>query len=178
MYVGMDFDAAFLLARFRMPSHTLEDEVGEQCDGCRIQYLQTVYPFRHLSFSAVRGKFVLIGGIQVPICKFKDTFTATGICIGERGTARHHLDTQMGQLARFRKHRVGYLTQGVETFDYGIEHDDQMLPCIEVLHITFSTVCTAETKNFRLVKQRNQLTIHRLSDKMSIFVHDLAIVLV
>ena len=64
-----------------------------------------------------------------------------------------------------------YLAQGVEAFDHSIEHDDQMLPGIKVLHIPFTTVFTAEFENFCLVKQKNQLTIHRLSDKMCTFVH-------
>jgi len=42
---------------------------------------------------------------------------------------------------------------------------------IKVLHIPLTTVFTAEFENFALVKQRNQLTIHRLSDKMRTFVH-------
>jgi len=46
-----------------------------------------------------------------------------------------------------------------------------MLPRIKVLHIPFTTVFTAEFENFCLVKQNNQLTIHRLSDKMCTFVH-------
>ena len=40
VYVGMHLDPAFLPACLWMPSHTLEDEVGEERDGRRINDLK------------------------------------------------------------------------------------------------------------------------------------------
>ena len=65
VYVGVDLYAAFLPARFRMPSRALEKQVGEQRD-CRGVYdLEAVQPLRHLPLPAVRGKLALIRGVQV-----------------------------------------------------------------------------------------------------------------
>jgi hypothetical protein len=77
----------------------------------------------------------------------------------------------MDKLASLGEHGGRNLAQEVEALDHRIEHDDQMLPRIKVLHIPFTTVRTAEFENFCLVKQKNQLTIHRLSDKMRTFAH-------
>ena len=60
-----------------------------------------------------------------------------GLSVGESAATRHHVNTQVGKLASFGKHGFSNLTQGIEAFDHGIEHDDQMLPGIKVLHITF-----------------------------------------
>ena len=121
--------------------------------------------------SAVRGKFILICGIQIPVGSIEDTLRPSCVGIGERAATGHHANAQMRKLASFGEHGVRYLAQGVEAFDHSIEHDDQMLPGIKVLHIPFTTVFTAESENFCLVKQKKQLTIHRLSDKMRTFVH-------
>ena len=43
--------------------------------------------------------------------------------------------------------------QGVEPLDDGIEHDDKMLPRIEVFYIPLAATFTAETENFLLVEQ-------------------------
>ena len=79
--VGMHLDSALLLPCLRMPAHTLEDEVGEQRDGRRVDDLQAFQPCRDLPASAVRGKFALIGGIQVPVYGLKDALLAAGIGI-------------------------------------------------------------------------------------------------
>ena len=62
-------------------------------------------------------------------------------------------DAQVSQLPGLREHRVRNLTQEVETFDDGIQHNHQVLPRVEVFYISLTAVFTAETKNFRLVKQ-------------------------
>ena len=62
-------------------------------------------------------------------------------------------DTRVHQLPGLREHRARSLAQGVETLDYRIEHNNQVLPCIKVLYLAFIAPLTAETKNFRLVKQ-------------------------
>jgi len=77
----------------------------------------------------------------------------------------------MCQLAGFGKHGIGYLTKRIESFNDCIKHDNKMLVSIKVLYIAFSLLFTAEFENFLLVKQTNQLTIHRLSVKMCTFVH-------
>ena len=60
----------------------------------------------------------------------------------------------MKELAGFRKHGIGYLAQAVKAFDDGIEHNDQMLPCVKVLYIPLTTGFTTDFKNSYLVKQR------------------------
>ena len=72
--------------------------------------------------------------------------------IGECAATRHHANAQMGKLAGFGEHGVCNLAQGIKAFEHRIEHNDQMLPRIKVLHIPFTTVFTAEFENFRLVK--------------------------
>ena len=129
---------------------------------------------RATSTSAVSGcprKVVLVGGIQIPVGSLENILRPSLVGIGECAATRHHANAQMGKLAGFGEHGVCNLAQGIEAFDHSIEHNDQMLPRIKVLHIPFTTVFTAEFENFRLVKQKNQLTIHRLSDKMCTFVH-------
>ena len=54
----------------------------------------------------------------------------------------------MRKLAGFGEHGVRYLAQGIESLDHGIEHDDQMLARIKVLHIPFATVFTTEFDDF------------------------------
>ena len=71
----------------------------------------------------------------------------------------------MRQFASLGEHGVRYLAKRVEPLYKGVEHYWQMLPRVEVLDITFAAVCTADFKNFFLIKQIYQLTIDRLSDK-------------
>ena len=56
-------------------------------------------------------------------------------------------------------------------FDHCIEHNDQVLPSIEVFDVALFTVFLTDTKNLRFVKQTYKLAVHRLSEKMSTFVH-------
>ena len=44
MDIGMYLDASFLLSCLRMPAHPLEDEIGEQRDGRRVDDLQAFQP--------------------------------------------------------------------------------------------------------------------------------------
>ena len=60
---------------------------------------------------------------------------------------------RLEKLPGLRELRVRNLAQGVEAFDDGIQHNHQMLPCVEVFYIAFPTVFTAETKNFSPIKQ-------------------------
>ena len=84
MDVGMDLDSSFFLSRLRMSSHALENEVGEQRDGRGVYDLQPFEPCRNLPAPAVRGKFVLVGGIQIPVYGLEDTLLAAGIGIRQR----------------------------------------------------------------------------------------------
>ena len=144
---------ALLPARFRMPPHALEKQVGEKRDGCGVYDLEAALPLRHLPLSAVRGKLTLVGGVQVPVDRLEDALVASGIGIGERGSPRHHAYPEMCQLAGLGEHRVANLAQGIEALDDGIEHDDQMLPCIEVLHVPLAAFLTADFEDFLLVQQ-------------------------
>ena len=95
MDVGVDLYAALLPARLRMMAHTLEYEVGEERDGCGIDDLKPVKPLRGLALAAVRGKLVLVGGIQVPVGLLEDAFRPAGVGVGERTAAGHHAYAKM-----------------------------------------------------------------------------------
>ena len=153
MYVGVHLHATLLHAtllpaRLRMPAHALEDEVGEERDGGGVEYLQADKPLRNLPLPAVRGKLVLVGGVQVAVRRLEDVLAAAGVRVGQRGAARHQADAQVRQLASLGEHRVRNLAQGVETLDDSIEHDDQMLPSVETLDVALTAVLAAETKDF------------------------------
>ncbi len=77
----------------------------------------------------------------------------------------------MPQFTGFEQHGCHDFVQGVEVFDHSIEYNDQVLPSIEVLDVAFSTVFFTDAKNLCFVKQTYKLTVHRLSAKMSTFVH-------
>ena len=77
-----------------------------------------------------------------------NTLRPSCVGIGECTATRHHADSQMSKLAGLGEQRVRNLSQGIEAFDYRIEHNDQMLPGIKMLHIPFTTVFTAEFENF------------------------------
>ena len=72
----------------------------------------------------------------------------------------------------------GYLPQRVQSLDYGIKHDKKMLPCVKAIYILFRTDTSTKIKNFLLVKQIYQLSIHRLSAKMCTFVHRLYVLVI
>ena len=69
------------------------------------------------------------------------------------GAAGQQADAKVRQLPCLREHRVRNLAKGVETLDYRIEHNYQVLPCIEVFYVAFTDTLAAETKNFCLIKQ-------------------------
>lgn len=121
--------------------------------------------------STVQGKLAVVGLVQVPIDCLEDAFIATGVGVRERRTARHHAHAHVSQLAGFGEHGARYLAQGVEPTDHGILHNDEVLPCVEVFYVPLATVLTAEPENFWFVEQICEQAKHRLSDKMSIFVH-------
>ena len=74
MYYRVYLDATFLLSCLRMPPNSLENSIGEQRDGCGINDSKLLYPLFRAIASAVRGKNVFIGGIQVAIDFFKELF--------------------------------------------------------------------------------------------------------
>ena len=80
---GMYLDAAFFLPRFGMPSHTLEEKVGEQRDGRGVDNLKPFHPFRRLAASAVRGKDVAVCGVQVAVDDLEYRFGASLVGIGQ-----------------------------------------------------------------------------------------------
>ena len=59
---GMHLDTTFLFASPRMPSHALEQQVGEKGDGRGVDDLKPLHPFGCLAAAAVRGKYIAIGG--------------------------------------------------------------------------------------------------------------------
>ena len=66
MNVGMYLYPAFLLSGFRIATDSLKDKVRKEGDGGGINDLKLLHPLWILTFAAVRGKLVLISGIQVP----------------------------------------------------------------------------------------------------------------
>ena len=171
MDVGVHLQPALLLSRLRMAPRAFEQEVREEAY-CRGVYdLQPAEPFRSLPLSAVRRKFTPIGGIQVAVCRLEDRLRPSGVRIRQRAATRHQLYSQVGQLARLRKHGVSDFPQRVESPDHGIEHDHKMLPRIKMFHIPLPSKASAYFEDFLLVKQIYQLPIHRLSEKMCIFAH-------
>ena len=66
VYDRVYLNTALLLSCFGMTSYTLENDVGEQRNGCGVNDSEPLDPlFR--TISAVRRKNVSIGGIQVAI---------------------------------------------------------------------------------------------------------------
>ena len=74
VYDRMYLDTAFFLSRLRMTPHALEDSIGKQCDSRGINDSELFYPLFGTMASAVRGKQILIGGIQIAIDLFKELF--------------------------------------------------------------------------------------------------------
>ena len=152
MNIGVNFDAALLFPGLRMPPDTFENEIGEERNGRRIDDLQAFDPLWTPASSAVRGKHVLISGVQLSVNGFEDTFVAAQVGIREGGATRHGVNAQMSQFTGFGQHRCHDFAKRVEAFDHCIEHNDQVLPSIEVLDVAFSTVFLTDTKNLRFVE--------------------------
>ena len=91
----MDLYAALLLSCLRMAAHALEYEVGEERDRRGVDNLQPAKPFGSLAFPAVRGKLVLVGGIQVPVGLLEDAFRPSGVGVREGAAAGHHAYAKM-----------------------------------------------------------------------------------
>ena len=72
MYDRVYLDTALLLPGFGMTSYTLEDDVGEQRNGCGVNDSEPLDPLFRTITSAVRGKNVSIGGIQVALHFLKE----------------------------------------------------------------------------------------------------------
>jgi len=154
-----------------MPPDPFEYEIGEERYVRRIDDLQAFDPLWTTAPSAVRGNHVLRSGVQLSVDGFEDTFVTAQVGIRECGATRHGVNAQMSQYTGFGQHRYHDFAQGVETFDHCIEHNDQVLPSIEVFDVAFSTVFLTDTKNLRFVEQTYKLAVHRLPEKMSTFVH-------
>ena len=91
------------------------------------------------------AKPVTINSINFPDSIFRAAIVkTTGVAEGETLTA--------AQVASVKSlcihHKKLKSLKGIEAFDHGIEHDDQMLPGIKVLHIPFATVFTTEFDDF------------------------------
>lgn len=81
---SMHLDAAFLLAGLRMPSYTLEQQVGEKRDGCGVYDLEPFHPFGRLATAAVRGKDFAVCGVQVTVYSLKYRFGTSLVGIRQR----------------------------------------------------------------------------------------------
>ena len=167
----MDLDAALLPACPRMPPDPLEEQVGEQRDGRRVDYLQPLHPLRHLEAPAVRGKNRTVGRVQVAVDALEDALRTPLVGIGQRAAPYLERDAQMRHLAHLGLQRRRYLAQRVEPHDHGVEHHHQVDPAVEPFRVAFPAVFAADTENFRLVNQFCYLTKERLSAKMCTFAH-------
>ena len=65
----------------------------------------------------------------------------------------HRPYAQMGELARFRKHRISNLAQCVDFSDHSVKHYGHMLVGIKALYVAFTIILAAEFENFFLVEQ-------------------------
>lgn len=63
MYDSVYLYTSFLFAGIEMMPHTLEQEIGEEYDGSRINNLKTLHPGFILVLAAVRGKYILVCNI-------------------------------------------------------------------------------------------------------------------
>ena len=173
--VGMDdgvyLDAAFLLTALGMAACALEDQVGEQRDRRGIENLEAFHPFCRATLAAVRGKFLAVTLVQVAVDGLEDALGPAGIRVRQGAALGHHADAQVSELPCLGQHAASDFAQRVVALDHRIEHDGQVLPHVKLLDVPLSTVFTADFGDFFLVKQINQLTKQRLSDKMCTFVH-------
>ena len=135
-----------------MTSYTLEDDVGEQRNGCGVNDSEPLDPLFRTITSAVRGKNVSIGGIQVAIHFLKELLRPPGICIRQRTALRDIIYADMVQFANLCCHRCLYLTQRVEPLYHGIEHRKQMRIAIKALYILLSAVFSTYFNNFISIK--------------------------
>ena len=66
--------------------------------------------------------------------------------------------SHVSEFVRLGEQRCGYLAQGIETHDDGIEHDHQVLPTVETLDVTFTPIGAAHAHNFTFVEKTCHLT--------------------
>ena len=154
-----------------MAASSLEDQVGEQRNRRGIENLEPFHPFCRATLAAVRGKFLAVALVQVAVDGLEDALGPAGIRVRQGAALGHHADAQVSELSRLGQHAASDFAQRVVALDHRIEHDGQMLPHVKLLDVPLSTVFTADFGDFLLVKQINQLTKQRLSDKMCTFVH-------
>ena len=98
MNIGVNFDAALLFPGLRMPPDAFENEIGEERNGRRIDDLQAFDPLWTPAPSAVRGKHVLISGVQLSVNGLKDTFVTAQVGIRECGATRHGVINQKAEV--------------------------------------------------------------------------------
>lgn len=88
MNIGVNFEAALLFPALRMPPDAFEYEIGEERYGRRIDDLQAFDSLWTPTPSAVRGKHILISGVQLSVNSFEDTFVAAQVGVRECGASR------------------------------------------------------------------------------------------
>jgi hypothetical protein len=151
--IGVHFYATLLFPGLGMPAYAFENEVGKKAYCRGVDNLQAVEPCGHPPFSAVRGKFVLVSGVQAAVRGLKHGLRPAGVGIRQSATPWHRPYAQMGELARFRKHRISNLAQCVEFSDDSVKHYGHMLVGIKALYVAFTIILAAEFENFFLVEQ-------------------------
>ena len=161
----------FLLPCPGMPPNALENGIGEQRDGRGINDAKLFYPFFRTIASAVRGKNVFIDIIQIAVYLFKETLRASGIRVRQGAAPGNSFDSDMMQLSHLRRHGGLYLSQRVEPLYHGIEHRQQVGEAVKTLYILLSAVFPADFNYFFAVKRFYQLSIYRLSEKITTFTH-------
>ena len=87
MDYGMNFDSTLLFPGLRMAAHFLEKEVGEQCDGSRIDDLKPFQPFWSLAAPAVRGKRMAVSDVSIAVYGLEYSFGTSFISISECAAA-------------------------------------------------------------------------------------------
>lgn len=136
-----------------MPAYAFENEVGKKAYCRGVDNLQAVEPCGHPPFSAVRGKFVLVSDVQAAVRGLKHSLRPAGVGIRQSAAPWHRPYAQIGELARFRNHRISNLAQCVEFSGHSVKHYGHMLVGIKALYVAFTIILAAEVENFFLVEQ-------------------------
>ena len=88
--------------------------------------------------------FVFVSGIQAAVRGLKHGLRPAGIGIRQSAAPWHRPYAQMGELARFRKHRISNLAQCVEFSDHSVKHYGHMLVGIKALYVAFTIILAAD----------------------------------
>ena len=150
--IGVLFYTTILFPGLGMSANAFENEVGKK-DYCRgVDNLQEFEPCGHPPFSAVRGKFVLVSSVQAAVRGIKHGLRPAGVGIRQSAAPWHRRYAQMGELARFRKHRISNLAQCVKFSDDSVKHYGHMLVGIKALYVERLIMLAAEYENLFLVE--------------------------